>query len=123
MLHLSHKNLEVYKIALLLLQEVYRITGDFPREEQYALVLQSRKAAVSVCSNIAEGASRLSAKEKKRFYEIARGSVVEIDTQIEVAQLLCYFEPMKKATLQGYIVSVFKMLSKMIVNLNCAKRK
>jgi four helix bundle protein len=74
MLNLSHKNLDVYNMALKLLKEVYTITKTFPKEELYVLVSQIRRAAISVCSNIAEGASRISKKEKKRFYEISRSS-------------------------------------------------
>ncbi|MBL0272954.1 MAG: four helix bundle protein [Chitinophagaceae bacterium] len=67
MLNLSHKNLEVYKISLNLLEEVYSATKGFPKEELYVLVSQIRRAAISVCSNIAEGASRISKKRKNDF--------------------------------------------------------
>ena len=53
---------------------------------------QIRRAAISVCSNIAEGASRISKREKKRFYEISRSSLVEIDTQFEIAIMLKYYK-------------------------------
>ena len=88
MLNLSHKNLEVYKISLKLIKEVYAITKGFPKEELYVLVSQIRRAAISVCSNIAEGASRISRAEKKRFYEISRSSLVEMDTQFEISSIL-----------------------------------
>jgi four helix bundle protein len=71
--------------SLILVEEVYKITRLFPRQEQYILVSQIRRAAVSVCSNIAEGGARISKKEKKRFYEVARSSLVEIDSQLEVS--------------------------------------
>ena len=58
MLNLSHKNLDVYKISLNLVKEVYKATRQFPKEEQYVLISQIRRAAISVASNIAEGASR-----------------------------------------------------------------
>src|SRR5215510_261199 len=92
MLKLSHKTLDVYKISLDLLKEVYRTTKNFPKEEQYVLISQLRRAAVSVCSNIAEGAARISKREKKRFYEIARSSVVEVDTQFEIGIILEYYK-------------------------------
>ena len=88
MLILSHKTLEVYNISLNLLKEIYKTTKGFPKEEQYLLISQVRRAAISVCSNIAEGAARISKKEKKRFYEVARSSVVEIDTQFEIGSFL-----------------------------------
>lgn len=117
MLNLSHKKLEVYKISLQLIKEVYRATRSFPKEEQFVLISQVRRAAVSVCSNIAEGASRKSVKEKKRFYEITRGSVVEVDTQFEIAIVLEYYKNGQMKELEEYLESVFRMLSKMIGNL------
>ena len=118
MLILSHKNLEVYRLSLQLMEETYKITKSFPKDEQYILVSQLRRAAISVCSNIAEGASRISKREKKRFYEIARGSIVEIDTQLEISCILKYSEKEKQVLILSIIASLFKMLSKMILILN-----
>jgi four helix bundle protein len=118
MLTLSHKSLEVYRISLKLIQEVYRITKLFPKEEQFVLISQMRRAALSVCSNIAEGASRISRSEKKRFYEISRSSLVELDTQFEISTLLNYYKKNEQQSgLEQSLESVFRMLSKMIDNL------
>ena len=117
MLNLSHKQLDVYKIALLMVNEIYTITKAFPKEEQFVLVTQLRRAAVSVCSNLAEGAARKSIKEKKRFYEISRSSLVEIDTQIEISLILNYTKTEYITNLKKYVESIFRMLSKMITNL------
>ncbi len=117
MLNLSHKNLEVYKMSLKLIEEVYKATKSFPKEELYVLVSQIRRAAISVCSNIAEGASRISKKEKKRFYEISRSSLVEMDTQFEIAIILNYYKNGQMKELEQYLESTFRMLSKMISNL------
>ncbi len=117
MLGLSHKNLEVYTMSMKLLKEVYKITKTFPKEELYVLVSQLRRAAISVCSNIGEGASRLSRKEKKRFYEISRSSLVELDTQFEISLILQYHKKEQSIELEKYSESTFKMLSKMIDNL------
>ena len=116
MLNLSHKNLDVYKISLPLLKEIYSVTKLFPKEELFVLVSQIRRAAISICSNLAEGAARVSPKEKKRFYEIARSSLVEVDTQLEIALLLNYYSDNK--SLEQNLKSTFRMLSKMIKNLN-----
>ncbi len=87
MLTLSHKTLDVYKISLSLIRGIYKAAGFFPKEEQYILTSQIKRAAISVASNNAEGASRISRPEKKRFYEIVRSSLVEIDTQFEIATI------------------------------------
>lgn len=118
MLKLSHKNLDVYKISLTLLEEIYKATKQFPKEEQFVLISQIRRAAISVCSNIAEGASRISKREKKRFYEISRSSLVEMDTQFEIAIILTYYKNGQIQELEQYLESTFRMLSKMINNLN-----
>ena len=117
MLELSHKNLEVYKIALRLVKEVYAITKTFPKEEQYVLVSQLRRAVISICSNIAEGAARKTKPDRRRFYEISRSSLVEVDTQIEAALILNYTAKEQIKNIESYLESVFKMLSKMISNL------
>jgi four helix bundle protein len=118
MLTLSHKKPDVYQISLNLAKEVYKATAHFQKEEQYVLVSQIRRAAVSVCSNIAEGASRISKKEKKRFYEMSRSSLVEMDTQFEIAIILEYYRKGQMQELEQYLESIFRMLSKIIGNLN-----
>jgi four helix bundle protein len=117
MLNLSQKKLDVYLLSLKLVKEIYPVTGKFPQEEKYVLVNQLRRAAISVCSNIAEGAARRSKQEKKRFYEISRSSAVEIDTQLEIALLLEYVKNIQITDIEQNLESVFRMLSKMIDNL------
>ena len=118
MLALSHKKLDVYLLSLKLVKEIYKVTGLFPQEEKFGLISQLRRAAVSVCSNIAEGAARRSKLEKKRFYEISRSSAVEIDTQFEIAILLEYVTHVPISEIEQTLESIFKMLSKMIDNLS-----
>lgn len=117
MLNLSHKKLDVYQIALKLLKEVYDLTKKFPKDEQFVLASQVRRASISVCSNIAEGAARKSKAEKKRFYEVARSSAVEVDTQFEIALILEHIPKDQILELEQYLMSVFRILSKMITNL------
>lgn len=116
MLMLGHKKLHVYQLALNIVKEVYKLTNHFPCDERFGLVSQVRRAAVSVCSNIAEGAARKSAADRKRFYEISRSSGVEIDTQFEIALSLAYIESDQTNDLNNYLEALFKMLSKMIEN-------
>lgn len=114
MLELSHKKLDVYKIALKLVEEVYNHTKSFPTEERYGLVSQLRRASVSVCSNIAEGCARKSEVEKNRFLEISRSSLVEVDTQLEISIILNYLQLNQIKELESYLERTFMMLSKMI---------
>ncbi len=85
---MPHKQLEAWKISMELVKAVYSITSAFPAEERYGLSQQMRRAAVSIPSNIAEGAARSSAKEYAHFIAVARGSLAELDTQIRIAQML-----------------------------------
>lgn len=110
--------MEVYKQAKELLKTNYQITATFPKEEKYLLVDQIRRAAVSVCSNIAEGSARFSPAEKKRFYEISRSSLVEIDTQADISENLGYITQEEMQQTEILMEAVFKMLSKMIRNLS-----
>ena len=73
---------EGHRLAL----EIYSMTKDFPKEELYGLVSQMRRAAVSVTSNIAEGFGRQSSKEKAQFYNLAAGSLTELQNQIYLAR-------------------------------------
>ena len=84
----SYKKFIVWQKAILLLELTYKILEKLPRNEEFGLKQQLRRAAVSVSSNIAEGSGRKSAVERRRFYEIARSSVIEIDSQLEAAVAL-----------------------------------
>ena len=74
MLELNHKKLEVYNKSKELIKKIYLLTEKFPKNEQFVLASQLRRASISVLLNIAEGSSRKSILERKRFYEIARSS-------------------------------------------------
>ena len=78
----THRDLDVWKEALALTKGIYSLTRDFPKEEIYGLTSQMRRAAVSVPSNIAEGAARGSRKDFIRFLYMAQGSLAELETQI-----------------------------------------
>lgn len=83
-----HKDLDIWKASIELVVDIYKQTSDFPAEEKYSIVSQLRRAAVSVPSNIAEGAARNSVKEFVQFLYIALGSLSEIDTQLIISQKL-----------------------------------
>ncbi len=89
----SFHDLVVWQRAMQLTVAVYRLTAEFPREEQYGLTNQVRRSAVSIPSNIAEGQGRLSVGEFKQFLGIARGSNFEVQTQLEIARALKFGNP------------------------------
>lgn len=111
MLLLKHKQLNVYKKSFKLVSNVYSKTRNFPNEEKFGLVSQMRRSSISIPSNIAERASR---KERKRFYEIARSSLVELDTQIELSIELGFLNESEVNKIEGLANEIFAMLSKMI---------
>jgi four helix bundle protein len=84
----THKDLQVWKAAMDLVTEVYSVTNCFPREETYGLTSQIRRAAISIPSNIAEGAARQSRKEFVQFDHVASGSIAELETHLLLAARL-----------------------------------
>jgi len=86
----GHRDLVAWKKGMQLVKDVYRVTRDFPREEAYGLTSQIRRAAISVPSNIAEGHGRNSRREFHQFVGHARGSLLEVETQLEIARDLGY---------------------------------
>jgi len=88
----AHHGLRVWQLGMQLTEEVYQLTQSFPASELYGLTGQMRRAAVSVPSNIAEGAGRESDQEFTRFLVIARGSLSELETQCRIALRLGYVQ-------------------------------
>lgn len=113
-LQLNHSKLEVYKSSREFVLECYKLTKILPDEEKYAMASQIRRAALSVHLNIAEGSSRKSEVERKRYYEISRGSVIEIDAALDVANDLTYLKNFNSEKLGETMIKVFKLLSGMI---------
>ena len=84
----THRDLKVWQQTMALAESVYHATAEFPLAERFGLVAQMRRAAVSVPANIAEGAARSSSKEFAKFLSVARGSLSELETQLELARRL-----------------------------------
>jgi len=103
----THKELEVWKQAIELAKMVYQLTATFPSSELYGLVSQMRRSAVSIASNIAEGAARATDKEFIHFLHITLGSLAELDTQYILARELGFTE--SSLALETGIESVRKM--------------
>ena len=88
----THKDLDVWKLGLVFVKDIYAVTKKFPAEEMYGLTSQLRRAAVSVPTNIAEGAAKNSRKDFIKYLYISLGSLVEIETLLYVTELLNYCE-------------------------------
>src|SRR5687768_17334677 len=93
---LNHQKLEIYSISRNLVTECYKLCHLLPVEEKFGMAPQIRRAALSIHLNLAEGSSRKSMTERKRYYEIARGSLIEIDAALDIAEDLNYCSSFNK---------------------------
>ena len=116
-----HKKLEAWKAAIDAVLFVYKLADAFPPKEQYGLCVQVRRAAISIPSNIAEGAARQSKKEFVKFLHIAKGSLSELDTQFELARLLGYLSPSECHTINDKLMHVDRLISGLIRHLRTGK--
>jgi len=107
----GHRDLVACQRAMELVTEIYRVTRSFPKDELYGLVSQLRRAAVSVPSNLAEGHGRNSRKEFHHFIGQARGSLAEVETQVEIAKNLGFLRPDCTSELLMKIAEVGRMLT------------
>lgn len=107
----SYKNLDAYKEAKTLVLQVYSLLKQFPKEEQYALCDQLRRAVISVPSNIAEGSGRTSAKDQAHFFEMAFGSLMEVNCQIDIAHELGYISKDDVENIEKHVKSISALLS------------
>ena len=89
---LTHKDLDIWKLGIELVEEIYEITNRFPKDEVYGLTSQMRRATVSIPSNIAEGAAINSKREFNQFLYVALGSLAELETQIIISERLGYIK-------------------------------
>ena len=93
----THMDLDAWKLSMALVSDIYMLTRDFPKEEIYGLTSQIRRAAVSIPSNIAEGAARGSNKDFAHFLNISLGSLAEVETQIILSDELGFISSTQKA--------------------------
>lgn len=96
----NYNNLQIWQQAMDLVEEIYKLTASFPIEEKFRLVSQMTRAAVSIPSNIAEGAGRNSDKDFAHFISIAIGSLYELNTQIVLSERLGYINQSQSQELQ-----------------------
>jgi len=105
-----HKNLDVWRLSMELSRTIYRLTAQYPSEERFGLVSQMRRAAVSIPSNIAEGAARSSRNEFRNFLSIARSSLSELDTQLDLSEQLGFLVPPSRTEIDPLLTRIDKML-------------
>jgi four helix bundle protein len=113
-LTLNHQKLDIYQVSKLFVLECYKLSKALPTEEKFGMVSQIRRAALSVHLNISEGASRKSETERKRYYEIARGSIIEIDAALDIASMLEYVNTINIEELGHLLTRCFQMLTRLI---------
>lgn len=107
----SYKNLNVYQDAKKFVVDIYKLLKLFPSEEKFALCDQIRRAAISVTSNIAEGVSRSSSKEKIYFLEIAYASMMEVDSQLDISVELQYINTKQYELINKQVNNIGRQLS------------
>lgn len=105
----THIDLDVWKFAIEFVTEIYKLTNHFPQSEIYGLSSQMRRSAVSIPSNIAEGAARNSKKEFSHFLSIALGSIAEIETQLIISNNLNYIDSVTLTETITKLSSIRKM--------------
>ena len=113
----SYQDLIVWQKSMQLVKEVYTLVTTLPKEEQFALSDQMRRAVVSIPSNIAEGYGRNSTNDYIRFLNIARGSKYELDTQIQICVMLNYISKEKAATALELSEEIGRMINALIKKL------
>ncbi|PIJ63078.1 hypothetical protein V513_03025 [Mesotoga sp. H07.pep.5.3] len=113
----SYKELDAWKLSMELAKKIYDITATFPAREMYGLSSQMQRAAVSVPSNIAEGSGRNSMKEFVQFIYLSRGSLLELETQLELSRMLGYLDEEKCNEIAKLITRVHKIINGLIFAL------
>ena len=114
----NYKDLNIWERSIKVVEDIYKITKNFPKEEIYGLTSQLRRSAVSIPSNIAEGFARFSNKEYRQFLFISLGSCAELSTQIIIASRLDYLESKESDKLLNEIDEISKMTMSLIKKLS-----
>ena len=113
----TYKDLILWQKAMKLVKLTYLLIRKLPKEETYALSDQMRRAAISIPSNIAEGNGRKSQTEYIRFLDISRGSLFELETQLNIGVMLEFFNDNDVKEIFGLITEVNKMINSLITKL------
>ncbi|NGP88524.1 four helix bundle protein [Fodinibius halophilus] len=114
----NFRNLDVWDKAVELATYVYQITENFPKTETYGLTSQMRRSAISISSNIAEGAGRGSKKEFSHFLNISMGSCYELETQLTISQNLQFLNGVDFEKISDKLIEIQKMIYSLRKSLN-----
>jgi len=114
----THKNLLVWQKSMAFVTELYKLTRKYPNDEQYGLINQLRRAAVSIPSNIAEGCARRNTKEYIQFLYVSLGSASEIETQIIISYNLEYVSNIEQQNMLEILEEIIRMLVGLIKSLS-----
>lgn len=107
----GYRRLIAYQKAKEIVKQTYKLLKKFPAEERWALCDQLRRSSVSITSNIAEGVNRFSVKDKAHFIEIAFGSMMEVSSQMEIAEELGYITTDERLSMDGLVEEEARLLS------------
>jgi four helix bundle protein len=119
----NYQTLEVWKLSMQLVKEIYLLTKIYPKEELFALTSQTKRAAVSIPSNIAEGMGRQHKKDTIHFLHIARGSIYELETHLNIALMTAMIEDDVFRKTMTMVEEVIKLLNGLINYMEKAELK
>jgi four helix bundle protein len=111
-----HHRLDVWKMSVELVTQIYQLTSHFPAEERFGLISQMRRAAISIPSNIAEGAARITNRDKLNFFHIGRASLSELETHMEIAEALGFLKASEDEKVKALLNRVGRMLNGLIAS-------
>lgn len=117
----NYRELKVWQVSIELAVELYSILKSFPKSEQFGLTSQIKRSAISISSNIAEGAGRNSKKEFNQFLGVASGSTSELSTQLEIAQRIGFLQISEHKAIEEKITYVQKMIYKLQKSIKDSK--
>ena len=113
----SFKDMPIWKEAMAIAEEIFKLSEDFPKREDYGLTSQLRRSALSISANVAEGFGRNHTLDKVNFYYFARGSVTETQSHLEYARRVRYLNSISVKSLDERLSRIYSDLNKIILTL------
>jgi len=113
----TYRDLNIWNTGIEIVKDIYKLTENFPKQEIYGLVIQMRRSAVSIPSNVAEGFRRYHNNEYRQYLYISLGSYAELETQITIAKELKYIQKVKENRLLEKLDHICRMISNLIKKL------